>query len=76
MVQRDSGGKRQHRHDYATHLSETILAGKGPQAVGGVTRGTEEWVFEGPVQIAALLNAETNDDATHKLGVDYYEVKE
>jgi hypothetical protein len=52
----------------------TVLGGKGPQAVGGVTRGTEEWVLKGPQQYCAVLNAETNDDATHKLRMDWYEV--
>jgi hypothetical protein len=65
--------------DTTTRLqTEAITAGSGLLATilggGSEIRGLSEWVFDGPVQVAALLNAETNDDATHKLAVDYYEV--
>ncbi len=51
-----------------------LLGGEGPKAVGAVDRGSEEFVFSGAVQVAIVMNAGTNDTATHKIRLDWYEV--
>ena len=55
---------------------QSIVAGAGPKAAGGNYRGNQEWIFEGPVQIAFVLNSETNDDSVHNIRLDWYEEKE
>ncbi len=52
-----------------------LLGGGGPLAVGAAKSGreTEEWEFDGSTQVAIVMNAETADNATHIIRIDFYE---
>lgn len=58
-----------------TTLLDTLhlLGGTGPLAVGAAFPGRFEWNFSGSTQVAVVMNAETNDDATHIIRLDWYE---
>lgn len=50
-----------------------LLGGEGPKAVGARATGRNEWIFSGSTQVAIVMNAETNDTATHIISLDWYE---
>lgn len=60
----------------ATELDQLVLlGGEGPKALGAerLGRDTEEWNFSDSVQVAIVIDALTNDSATHIIRVDFYE---
>ena len=50
-----------------------LIGGSGPMAVGAEAQGRNEWIFGEEVQFAIMINALTNDTATHIIRIDYYE---
>lgn len=58
----------------STELDHIILpGGGGPKALGADHISEQHWVFSGSVQVAIVLNAETADDATHIIRLDWWE---
>ncbi len=52
---------------------ESLSAGSGNRAVGGSTRGTQEWVLAPNTLYAVEIKSTTNDTNTHFLQLDWYE---
>ena len=48
-------------------------AGSGPKAVGGLSRGTQEWILKPNVLYAFEIKSLTNDDNTHWIELNWYE---
>ena len=57
-----------------TELEHLWLAGGGgPFAVGGVSRGTQEWVLDANTIYAVYLQNTGANANTHDIGIDWYE---
>ena len=50
-----------------------IIAGSGPKPVGGLARGSEEWMLKVNTQYAFVVNSLTNDDNIMWMQLDWYE---
>ena len=50
-----------------------LIGGSGPLALGAEAIGRNEWNFGESVQVAVVISALTNDDATHAIRADWYE---
>ncbi len=53
-----------------------LIAGQGQKAVGGDTRGTEEWLLKPNTLYAFEIKSSTDLDNVHLLEVDFYETTE
>ena len=51
-----------------------LVGGEGPKSFGAAGfRDVQEWVFGTAIQVAIVMNAETVDDDTHYIRMDWYE---
>ena len=50
-----------------------LVAGAGPKAIGGVSRGTQEWILKADTLYAFVVNSSDDDDNIHRLQLDWYE---
>lgn len=50
-----------------------LVGGSGPQAFGQVLENRHERIFSGNTEVALVVVAKTNDDATHEINMSWYE---
>lgn len=50
-----------------------LVAGAGPFAIGGVSRGTQEWILKKDTLYAFVVESSDDTDNIHRLQVDWYE---
>ncbi len=53
--------------------TEPLQAGKGNKALGGVSRGEQEWILKKSTLYAFVVESTTDEDNTHRITVDWYE---
>jgi len=50
-----------------------LEAGRGPRAIGGVSRGSQEWILKPEVHYAFIVESLNDDTNVHNLQVNWYE---